>query len=204
MKKTKIYWNGKRLKDVYVGASRWEVFKYRVRKFFRKVILLAILFLIFYVAGQFIKAYYPVLKYEAIEEVKAQEIEKDTLKEKIETLKWEVVDGIKNHESMGYDEDDGLITYDPLVSNPKKTTKKDIPSIGTYQFKQTTVQFYYKKLYGKDITMKEAILIALDDSQAKQLAYDIVWKDNGLSNWRNYANKESTKVKLSIINKLQN
>lgn len=205
MKKTKIFWKGKRLKDVYVGAKWYQVLWYRICKFFRKVVLLAILFLIFYVAGQFIRAYYPVIKYERIiNEVKAQEIVKDTLNQKIEALKWEVIDGIKSQESKGYSEDDGLIIFDPLQSNPSKTARKNIPSIGSYQFKQKTIKDYYKKLYNKDITMKEAAIIALDDEQSRQLAYDIVWKDNGLyANWKNYAIKESTKVKLSIIKELQ-
>ena len=43
MKKTKVLFNGKRLKDIYVGASKWEVFKYRVRVWFRRLVLLSIL-----------------------------------------------------------------------------------------------------------------------------------------------------------------
>lgn len=43
MKKVKVMWNGKRLKDVYPHASGWQVFKYRAGKFFRKVLTLSII-----------------------------------------------------------------------------------------------------------------------------------------------------------------
>lgn len=34
LEKVKIYWNGKYLRDLYPHATKWQVFKYRVRKFF--------------------------------------------------------------------------------------------------------------------------------------------------------------------------
>jgi hypothetical protein len=43
MHKTKLFVNGKRLKDVYVGATKWQVFKYRVMVWFRRLVLLSIL-----------------------------------------------------------------------------------------------------------------------------------------------------------------
>lgn len=39
MKAVKIYWHGKRLKDIYPYATRWEVFKYRVKRFVRKLVI---------------------------------------------------------------------------------------------------------------------------------------------------------------------
>lgn len=202
MKATKLYYNGKRLKDIYPYATKWQVFKYRVQKFLRKVLAILIVICVIYVAVQFGRAYYPVIKYQSvINTAEAEQI--DTLKDKVETLKWEVIDGIKAHESKGYNEDDGLIVYDPLQSNPSKTKKKDIASIGSFQMKQTTIIYYYKKLYNEDITMKEAVLIALDDQKARQLAYDIVFKADGIKNWLNYANKQTTKSKLSTIKELE-
>ena len=38
MKKTKIYFGEERLKDIYVGATGWEVFKYKVRKYIIKTL----------------------------------------------------------------------------------------------------------------------------------------------------------------------
>ncbi len=42
-------------------------------------------------------------------------------------------------------------------------------------FKKATVQHYYKALYGKDTTAKDAVLIALDTSKAAALAKDILF-----------------------------
>ncbi len=39
MKTIKLYWNGKRLKDIYPYATRWQVLKFRIYRFFRKVLI---------------------------------------------------------------------------------------------------------------------------------------------------------------------
>lgn len=41
MKKTKLFYGDTRLKDIYVGATKWEVFKYRTARFIRKVIIVS-------------------------------------------------------------------------------------------------------------------------------------------------------------------
>ena len=46
MTPVKVVYMGKRLKDVYPHATKWQVFKYRVRKFFIKLIWCAILALV--------------------------------------------------------------------------------------------------------------------------------------------------------------
>lgn len=123
---------------------------------------------------------------------------------KIESLKNSVVEGIRSCEKAGYKEADGLIVYDPLVSNPKSTAKKNVPSIGTLQFKQTTVQHYYKILYNKDITLKEAALIALDDAKSGDLAKDIMFKTGAKANdWVNCAAKTDANAQIALIKKLQ-
>lgn len=38
MKSTKLFFHGKRLKDVYVGATKWEVIKYKVTRMVKRVI----------------------------------------------------------------------------------------------------------------------------------------------------------------------
>jgi len=40
--KIKVIWNGKKLRDIYVGASKWQVLKYKVRRFFFVIIRAAI------------------------------------------------------------------------------------------------------------------------------------------------------------------
>lgn len=124
----------------------------------------------------------------------------DNLSVKINELKGILVSDIKQCESAGYNEDYGLITFDPHKTN----TKVAPASIGSYQFKKATVVYYYELLYQKDITGKEAILIALDDQKAGQLASDVIFKtDNGLSNWLNCSNKIGAKGRLDIIRQLE-
>jgi hypothetical protein len=43
MKKVKVTYMGKRLKDIYPHATKWQVFKYRVRRFFIRVMWILIL-----------------------------------------------------------------------------------------------------------------------------------------------------------------
>lgn len=124
----------------------------------------------------------------------------DNLSVKINELKGSLVSDIQKCESAGYNEDYGLIVFDGHKTNKNV----EIPSIGTYQFKKSTVIYYYDTLYQKDITGKEAILIALDDQKAGQLASDIIFKtDNGLSNWLNCSNKINGKGRLEIIRQLE-
>lgn len=40
MNPIKVFYNGKPLRDIYPHATRWQVIKYRVRRFFRKVFIL--------------------------------------------------------------------------------------------------------------------------------------------------------------------
>lgn len=42
-KPIKVYFHGKRLKDIYPHATGWQVFKYKVRKFLRKVFITAVI-----------------------------------------------------------------------------------------------------------------------------------------------------------------
>lgn len=129
-----------------------------------------------------------------------REVIVDNLSEKINELKGSLVSDIQKCESAGYNEDYGLIVFDGHKTNKNV----EIPSIGTYQFKKSTVIYYYDTLYQKDITGKEAILIALDDQKAGQLASDIIFKtDNGLSNWLTCSNKINGKGRLEIIRQLE-
>lgn len=70
MHKTKVFYMGKRLKDIYPHATKWQVFKYRVRKFMlgvlRLLILIGIIFGIF-TAGRYL---YPAKVYTTQEVIK--------------------------------------------------------------------------------------------------------------------------------------
>ena len=62
---------------------------------------------------------------------------------------------------------------------------------------------YYKTLCGKDITPKDAVLIALDTPKAAALAKDILFTaKDGWRNWYNCATKLSLPAEIAIIQKL--
>ena len=191
-KKVKLYINGIRKKDIYQYMTKWQIFLHRVKTFFKVlvggIILVAMLVGIFEL-GAFLK---PNVVY------KDKEVVLDNLVVKVNELKGQLVSEIQKCESAGYDENDGIITFDG-----NKNKKVEIPSIGTYQWKKSSIIYYYDTLYQKDITGKEAVLIALDDEKAGQLASDVIFRtDNGLSNWLNCSRKMGSVQKLQVINSL--
>ena len=127
-----------------------------------------------------------------------KEVILDNLKGKVNQLKGELVADIKQCESGGASEDKALITFDP---HPTKKNVQ-IASLGNYQFKVSTVQYYYTKFYGKTITNKEAVLIALDDTQAGNLASEVIFRDGALDNWYNCTKAHNSRAKLDVINSL--
>lgn len=189
MKSIKVFFNGKRLRDIYPHATAWQVFKYRVRQFFRKLILLSFSLLGLYVTFTLGSKFAP----DTIYAVQEKQIVVNTLNDKIDEIKEEALDALKACESSKYGEDDGIIIFD---SNNKA-------SIGLYQFQKATVIHYYKTIYDKDITPKEAVLIALDESRSRQLAKDIIFGvKNGEGNWYNCSQKIGLSQTVSIVNKL--
>lgn len=175
---------GKRLKDIYPHATRWQVFKYKVRTFFRKLFILGAFIGIIALAFQIGRYAFPLTE---------DAPTGPTIEQKIETMKWEIVHTIRDTERAGHEEDDGIIIYD--------TNKK--MSIGTYQYQKDTVIYYYKKLYGKDITPKEAVLIALDDKLAGQLTYDVIFKEpKGWANWYNTSKKHGLEGRIAAIKEI--
>ncbi len=47
-KKVKVWYMGKRLRDLYPHATKWEMFTYRLRIFFRNLVILGFIVLAFY------------------------------------------------------------------------------------------------------------------------------------------------------------
>lgn len=185
MKPVKVFLYGQRLRDIYPHATKWQVFKYRVGQFTRKVVILSFASLILFTT-------FKVGSYSGATTVYA--VPENSLQNKVEELKSELLDTIESCESASKHEDDGIIVFD---SNNKA-------SIGTFQFQKATVIHYYKTLFNKDITGKEAVLIALDSSKARELAKEIVFNSpKGLSNWYNCTQKYGLETQLSIINKLE-
>lgn len=194
-KKVRVYYNGKRQKDMYQTQSKVLLFALHSVSVIKKLVFVSLVFLV----GGYILA----ISFKDTMTYKASAEEVPLFKDNTEHLKDEVVETIKQCESKGHDEEDGIITFDPLVSNPSKTKKQDIPSIGTFQYKASTIVYYYKLLYKKDITTKDAIIIALSDEKAQELTKDIIFKtknNNGLKEWLNCANKHKLRAQVEIIN----
>jgi len=143
-----------------------------------------------------VRVFFPKVEYSIVE----KEVVVDNLSEKINELKGELMATLKKGESLGSKECNALITFDPNPNNKKV----EIASIGCYQFKVSTVIYYYKKLYGQDITRTQAMQIAIDEHKAGELARDIIFKEKGgLDNWYNTAKKNDLYSKLAIIRQLE-
>jgi len=205
----KVFYGNQYVGSVTVDGSkprkytRMQIFRYKLVKFMKRVMIWLVI--INLGAWALIGAYTiggqnnPMIIH-AEKEIDMSDI---MFGRKVENLKDDVITRLQACERGQYNESDGLIKYDPLVSDPSKTSLKNVPSIGTLQFKQTTVQGYYKSLYGKDITLKEAAIIALDDAKAKELAKDIIFNTKGgWTNWRNCSNRLELVKDIEIIKKI--
>lgn len=186
--KIKSLFVGRPLKEVKAYASKWETFKWHVANVARKTFhVVLITMVVFAIAEMYRRTQPPVYA--------DREVMVDNLGMKINQLKGEMLASLKNCESAGHKESDGIIIFD---SNNRA-------SIGSYQFQKKTVQHYMKTLYNVEITPKEAVLIALDDEKAGNLASDIIFKtDKGLTNWINCSNKLGLVTQLKMIKKLEN
>lgn len=178
--------------DKVVGQLRDGKGKYSkvgiVRRFVGKCIKLSVISLSFvlvaYILLQVGSNLYPQTVYAVQEKLT------DSLEVKITQLKSELVKDLQKCESAGYNENDGILIFD---SNKKA-------SIGTLQFQKDTIIHYYKTLYSKDITKKEAVLIALDNEKAEQLASDIIFEtEKGYRNWLNCSNKHGLAERVKFI-----
>lgn len=121
---------------------------------------------------------------------------------KIDALKDKVVNQIKDCERNGHSDSDGLVTYDPRLN---ETVSSNIPSFGLLQFKQSTVIFYEKSLYGKVVNGKEALMIALDDVQASALAKDVMFKTSNMAgkDWVNCSTRLDSDRQIKLIKQLE-
>lgn len=183
---------GERLRDIYPHATKWQVFKWKVRKVIRRVCITVFAFSVLTLAGAVGSKYFPEVVYQAQAE---RIVEQDNFTPKIDELKNKVVEDLRSCESAGHEEDDGIIIFD---SNSKA-------SIGTLQFQKNTVIHYYKVLYGQDITPKEAVLIALDNQKSGQLAKDIIFNTKNMAgkDWYNCTKRLNLDSQVLMIKKLE-
>ena len=119
--------------------------------------------------------------------------DRTTLDEKIEQLKGEVLDGLKQCES-------GDATQDDAPVNPKDGGS---PSFGLYQFKIETVQHYKQKFNREELTRLDALLLSLNGEQSRELAEQIIFDEvGGIWNWETCAKEKSLAQEISLIRKL--
>lgn len=126
--------------------------------------------------------------------MKAEAAELPPTPDTIEKMKGDVLDTLAKCESGGKKSEEGIDTID---TNNKV-------SYGRYQFQKATVQYYHKRLYAKEISGKDAILLALDDERARELAGAVIFgTENGLDNWINCTAWHDLDTLVTLIKKYE-
>jgi hypothetical protein len=146
--------------------------------------------------------------------VQAEDKSSQILQDKIEALKDDVVTQLLDCERAGHKDEDGLVTYDATDAQFEKflntQTKQTVVdrgemSYGVLQFKKSTVKYFVKLQTGKDITGKEALMIALDEPEARKLAKFVAFetKNKMGKDWKNCTIKHNLDEKIDIIKQLE-
>jgi len=162
----------------------------------KRIIIYSLVVILAVIAAVYVDRYITAQKIEATTNSIKEKIKYvDTTKEKIEKLKWDIVEEIAACETGGLDEGykNAVVVMD----------SNGYFSRGRWQFQLKTIQHYYKKFYQKDITLDEAALIAHTEDKARNLAYRIVWDEvGGVYNWANCERKLGLRSKIEVIRKL--
>lgn len=185
----KVIYNGEFLCNIYPHASKFKVFKYRVARGMRIAviqIMIAGATLGVYTAGQ--SAVTPTY-------VKAEDKSSQMYQDKVEALKDAVMSKLSQCESAGHKESDGIIIMD---TNNKL-------SIGNYQWQISSVQHYYKLMTGKEISKKDAIILALHETEARKLAKFVAFETKNKigKDWVNCNIKHSLDVQVDMIKSME-
>ncbi len=181
----------KRQKD-----GKFSSFKSGLKRLLRGLVRLTVVTLVFVGCAAYIGAQYFSDTVVAVNEVTV-----DTTPAKIDGLKADVIDRLLACESAGHKEDDAIIMYDNNKAGSLKG--KNVFSLGQLQFKVPTVQHYVTLRDGKQITQKEAVLIALDTVEARKLATWIIFEtENGAKDWYNCNVKLGLEAEIKIIKRL--
>lgn len=191
LKALQITYNGEPMRKVFPYATRWQVVKFKTIKFLiqlAKVVGLAVIIGLTIAAafkiGQRFPAQYQIAGNTVV----------DNLPAKISQFKTDYLNALSGCEAPGYKAGDAPIIFD---SNAK-------PSIGPYMFQIKTVVYYEKTLYNKIVTPAQAVEIALDPTQARQLAADINFTTaNESTDWLNCSRKLGLPDQLKVIKQLQ-
>lgn len=168
-----------------------------------KKILITVAILLIAVLGSY--AYYSktnsLITYRALVQTKEELVKwQQDSTARIERAKDRVVDDLAKCETLNVKNPDDFVKQDGHQT--KKLQDKDIPSYGAWQYKISTVQTYYKKLYGEDLSNLEAITVAMTHDRAHELTKRILFEENAASNWYNCNNKLGLDQQIKLINSL--
>lgn len=179
------------MREIYPHATRWQVFKYKIARFFSQVVKGTLILATLFGMVMFGRYAFP----NTIHATQEYPVEVDNLGPKVKELKANVLAELKKCETGARTELDAPILLD---SNNKM-------SIGLYMFQIDTVVHYSKTLYNEDISRKKAVEIALSEVQASQMAEDIIFETkNGIRNWANCDDKLGLSSKVNFIKQLEN
>jgi hypothetical protein len=114
-----------------------------------------------------------------------------SFKAKIEALKDGVVKQLAACENTGYTENGVQIIWD---TNNKA-------SIGSLMFQIDTVRYYYKLMTGKEISKKDAVILALDEARARELAKWVMFETKNMAgkDWVNCDKKLKLDQQIILI-----
>ncbi len=130
---------------------------------------------------------------------------RDTLAEKVEVLKADLMTNLHACESNSIPSDEmsigNLVTYDPDPRQPSK----QVPSFGVMKFKSKTLIDYHKMFYNEILTPEQSVFYALDDKKAMALAEKIIFEDptKGINNWHNCVHSEKNIKLYHLADKLK-
>lgn len=208
------YW-GKKLCEVYPHASWFQAKRFTFNRFMEKVLAVsgAIALFVGMLYGSF-KTGQATTQSSVTHANEVIDNSDKLFTSKIDSLKNAVVDELMACEGATYNEDSGLVTFDPtdaqfanmVNSQTKKTiVDKGEMSYGILQFKKSTVIYYNKLMTGKTLTGKEALLIALDKDESSKLAKFVMFETKGKASgdWKNCAKALDLDKKIDLIKKLE-
>lgn len=189
--KTKVFYNGKQLRTAHGQYGR-KSFVARLKSWIWRFILKPLLFIL---GAATLMGLGFEFKGDPAMAITPEAIVVDKTPEKIDALKVALVQKVSDCERAGHSEEDGIIIFD---SNARA-------SIGVLQFQKATVISYYKTLYGKDISGKDAVEIALDKDKAFALAKDIIFtsKNGVAADWVNCSKKYNLQTQVDLIKQLE-
>jgi len=117
-------------------------------------------------------------------------------KDRVEVLKNNIIDTLAQCENKGYTADGIQMILD---TNHKA-------SIGPLMFQVDTVIHYHKLRTNEKLTKKDAIILALDESRAKDLAKYVLFETPNMAgkDWVNCNKKYGLDEQIKIIKKIAN